>query len=262
MITYSKTVQNKSTIDGKTIVSQEAPSSNDWANIINTPTTLAGYGITNAYTKTESDVNYEPKDAAIVKSDETETISATWTYSASIISSHASAYISQNPSTTTASITLGWLSNKPRLRVGGSGTGSAGTFEIQGTGNFVRMALTAAGALSVPSTMTASNFIDSSDKRLKKDIKDFCGCKFENVKFKKYKLKKGIDKWQYGVIADELKEVYPNLVHEDDKNYLGVDYRGLTVIGLQRLQEELKNLQGVKKMSLWQLIKWKLLDNG
>jgi len=27
----------------------------DWANILNTPTTIAGYGITNAYTKTEVD---------------------------------------------------------------------------------------------------------------------------------------------------------------------------------------------------------------
>src|SRR5690349_17015170 len=32
----------------------------DWEQIVNTPTTLAGYGITNAYTKTESDARFAP----------------------------------------------------------------------------------------------------------------------------------------------------------------------------------------------------------
>lgn len=32
----------------------------DWTDITNTPTTLAGYGITNAYTKTESDNKFAP----------------------------------------------------------------------------------------------------------------------------------------------------------------------------------------------------------
>lgn len=52
---------------------------------------------------------------------------------------------SENPNNTLANINLSWLSDAPRLRIGGSGTGAAGTFTIQGTSDFVRMSLDSAG---------------------------------------------------------------------------------------------------------------------
>lgn len=41
----------------------------DWDNVLNTPTTVAGYGITDAYTKTQSDSNYLGATATAVNSD-------------------------------------------------------------------------------------------------------------------------------------------------------------------------------------------------
>ena len=67
-----------------------------WDNVLNTPYTLAGYGITDAYTQSEITAAfaaighthtgvYEPYDTAIVKSDEAETISSNWEFSGSPI---------------------------------------------------------------------------------------------------------------------------------------------------------------------------------
>lgn len=119
MISWTKTIENYNTADGDSASGNPSSTASiAWGNVLNTPTTLvgyglsgdaytkaesnanfsalghthtfasitskpttlAGYGITNAYTKTESDTNYEPKDAAIVKSDEAETITALWSH--------------------------------------------------------------------------------------------------------------------------------------------------------------------------------------
>ncbi len=61
MITWSKTVENKTSVDGEskgTIV--QVKSTVAWSNVTGKPTTLAGYGITDAYTKAQSDAAYEP----------------------------------------------------------------------------------------------------------------------------------------------------------------------------------------------------------
>ena len=64
----------------------------DWSNVANTPTTLAGYGISDARTKAESnslyadqghnhDGTYEPASAFLTKSNVAETITANWLFS-------------------------------------------------------------------------------------------------------------------------------------------------------------------------------------
>ena len=46
------------------LISSDSIGSIDWSKIINTPTTLIGYGITNAYTKTEADNKFVPYTGA------------------------------------------------------------------------------------------------------------------------------------------------------------------------------------------------------
>ena len=209
-------------------------------------------------------VTVEAFDAAIVKSDEAEVITASW-----IFHNATEPITIKGEGTGNANIAFLRFEDSAGTHVGSFGFGSAanssmvlrnslgGTLEL-GTDNSTDLTIASGGAATFVSTVTATNFIDASDRRLKEEISDFCGCKFEDVKFKKYKLKKGDDRWQYGVIADELKRVYPELVYTDNDGMLGVDYRSLTVIGLQRLQSELISLKRIKDMSLWGLIKWKL----
>ncbi len=86
--------------------------------------------------------------------------------------------------------------------------------------------------LDVSGNVRAVNFINVSDKRFKKSIETL-GKEVEglsNLRGVSYEMEKDVsedERRQYGFIAQELREVYPDLVHEDDNGYLSVNYIGL-----------------------------------
>lgn len=90
-------------------------------------------------------------------------------------------------------------------------------------------------------TMYAENgFYETSDAR-KKDIQgelpldkayDF----IRNCEPILYNLK-GSDKTQIGLIAQEVREFFPEIVNEDDEGYLSLDYAKLTVVILRVLKD-------------------------
>jgi hypothetical protein len=53
-------------------------------------------------------------------------------------------------------------------------------------------------------------------------------------------------KKHYGLIAQELRELYPDLVYEDDNGYLAVNYTGLIPVLVQSIQELKQELDQVK----------------
>jgi hypothetical protein len=73
---------------------------------------------------------------------------------------------SNNPNNALANVTLSWLSDNPRLRIGGSGTGSAGVFKIQGVGDADRMTLDGNGNAVFTGSVTAGlsgfKFVDNA----------------------------------------------------------------------------------------------------
>ncbi len=95
-----------------------------------------------------------------------------------------------------------------------------------------------------------------SDKRFKKDIK-----KIENVSEKLNKLNaysynfkteefknKNFDKTeQIGFIAQEVQQVFPQLVKEDKQGYLAVNYQGMVPVLLEAIKEQQKNIDELKK---------------
>lgn len=64
-----------------------------------------------------------------------------------------------NPNASTANAKFEWSNNLIRIRIGGSGTGAAGTFQIQGTSDNVRFSLDAAG-----NGTFAGNLLANGDK--------------------------------------------------------------------------------------------------
>lgn len=78
------------------------------------------------------------------------------------------------------------------------------------------------GNLTATGTVTATNFILSSDKRLKENFIDL-GNGYYSFNFKGSKEKR------YGVIAQEVKEYAPELVSEDEDGYLKVAYIDLLI---------------------------------
>ena len=88
------------------------------------------------------------------------------------------------------------------------------------------------------STVTASNFILSSDKRLKENIKKVDN-KHIDVNWKTFEMKSDEGQSRYGVIAQELEEVHPEFVRTDDKGMKSVAYIDLLIAKIAELEARL-----------------------
>jgi hypothetical protein len=116
-----------------------------FAELTSKPTTLSGYGITDAATSTH---NHDTVYAKLSGS----TITGSYRFSGS-----SYVYV-DNPNSQTDNIALNWLNDKPRLRIGGSGASASAAFEIQGVGDTVRMSLDSAGNAVFTGTAQATAY--------------------------------------------------------------------------------------------------------
>jgi len=95
------------------------------------------------------------------------------------------------------------------------------------------------GTVLASSTMTASNFILSSDKKLKENIKDL-NSKPLNVKWRKFELKSEPGIHRVGVIAQELEKTNPEFVREDKDGLKSVAYIDLLITKIAELEARLE----------------------
>jgi len=113
---------------------------------------------------------------------------------------------------------------------------TTGAAPFSTTGN-VKLRLTNAGFLY------AANFILSSDKRLKENIKDVDYSEHIKADWKTFNLKENKEEKRYGVIAQELEEHHPEFVNTDDKGYKSVKYIDLLVAKIAELEARLEKLE-------------------
>jgi hypothetical protein len=113
----------------------------------------------------------------------------------------------------------------------------------------------------------ASSFIMTSDRRLKKQIKeldkehsdDEFDERFDNLEPVKFKWRKqahqtvqpGVniikkEKYNYGLIAQNVMEEFPECAVEKPDGYMGIDYMGLTSVLLLKLQKQNKIIKEQK----------------
>ena len=130
------------------------------------------------------------------------------------------------------------------------------------------------GATYVDGTLTATNVVSPSDKRLKTNIEPLGKETLQkvqemNVVSYNYvdtrKSQEAIDlltgetitieedpscsQRHYGLIAQELQELYPDLVHEGQDGYLGINYIELVPVlirAIQELKQQVDELQGTE----------------
>ncbi|MBP8945789.1 MAG: tail fiber domain-containing protein [Paludibacteraceae bacterium] len=57
-------------------------------------------------------------------------------------------------------------------------------------------------------------------------------------------------KKHYGVIAQELQQIYPELVYEDADGYLSVDYIGLVPLLIQSVKELKSEIETLKQKTI------------
>lgn len=102
--------------------------------------------------------------------------------------------------------------------------------------------LNVTGAIVASSTMTATNFILSSDRRLKTNIVGI-NKRPVDVEYKQFEMKSEPDQLRYGVIAQDLQVDHPELVRTDEKGVLSVAYIDLFVKEIAMLKDEIKKLE-------------------
>ena len=90
--------------------------------------------------------------------------------------------------------------------------------------------------------VTATNFILSSDKRLKENIEKVCDNRVK-VDWKTFELKKEKGQKRYGVIAQELEENHPEFVNTDKEGFKSVKYIDLLIAKIAELEARLEKLE-------------------
>ena len=88
-------------------------------------------------------------------------------------------------------------------------------------------------------TITATNFILSSDGRLKENVEEVSD-KSINVDWKTFEMKSNKGQKRYGVIAQELEEVHPEFVRTDDEGMKSVAYVDLLIAKIAELEARLE----------------------
>jgi hypothetical protein len=90
-----------------------------------------------------------------------------------------------------------------------------------------------------------------SDQRIKENIKILSGIlpKILQINPSYYNYKgMDIDKHTFGVIAQNIQEVFPSLVHNiEGSEYLGVDYSKFGVLAIQAIKEQQKTIEALQE---------------
>jgi len=91
----------------------------------------------------------------------------------------------------------------------------------------------------------AHNFILSSDRRLKKNIVDLhCTDWTNKIQFKQFQFKDDPkSKTRYGVIAQDIEKIAPQLVSTDDQGNKAVAYIDLLIAKITEMDKQIKSLQ-------------------
>ena len=118
------------------------------------------------------------------------------------------------------------------------------------------------GDTTVSNDLTVSgDVVISSDARLKSNIESLGSTlpKLLQIDGKSYEIK---GKQKIGVLAQEIKEVFPELVSEDDNEMLAVNYQGLVPVLINALKEQdAKMKEHEKKINRLEKILLKLNEN-
>lgn len=98
------------------------------------------------------------------------------------------------------------------------------------------------GNATLTGALTATNFILSSDRRLKTNIRNI-GTKGVNIEYKQFELKSEKRQIRYGVIAQDLQKTNPELVRTDENGMLSVAYIDLLIKEIASLKERVSELE-------------------
>ncbi|WCZ66303.1 tail fiber protein [Yersinia phage MHG19] len=116
-----------------------------------------------------------------------------------------------------------------------------GALQVNGT-------IKATGDITTNVWMYAAEFYLNSDARLKDKVRELenVSDKLHKIKINRYSMKDGSNDHAIGVIAQEVADVFPELVSVKEDGYLSVNYRGLSSALWKIVQEQDVKLQNIE----------------
>jgi len=128
-----------------------------------------------------------------------------------------------------------------------TGTGTSGQVTYwNGTSSITGSSAFTFNGTNVTSTgtFTGTNFILSSDRRLKKNISQPYDLGWvDNIDFKQFRMRADDTFLRYGVIAQDLAKINPELVRKNKEGMYSVAYVDLIIATLQSQREKIINLE-------------------
>lgn len=101
-----------------------------------------------------------------------------------------------------------------------------------------------------PVCVVTQSYYATSDRRLKENIKPFNYSKpITDIEVKEFNFK-GDENKTIGIIAQDLQEIYPELVHKNENGYLSIQEDKLVYLLLEevkKLKKEVNELKNIKK---------------
>lgn len=130
-----------------------------------------------------------------------------------------------------ADITLGGGYNNMRIK---SGSASGSGIIIQ-----------ADDGMRITGSVEASGgFFDTSDARVKANVKGIDASDADKVKLVEFD-RTDVEHHGYGVIAQELEKVYPEMVNTDDEGFKSVNYNELAMVKIKYLEDKVARLEAL-----------------
>lgn len=104
------------------------------------------------------------------------------------------------------------------------------------------------GKVVIDGIIKPTDILMSSDKRLKEEIQPLDIVNYPLASIRGYKFKyRGKEGTHYGVLAQEILAVYPELVKQDSLGYYEVNYIGLIPVLIEEVHQLRKELNALKK---------------
>ena len=104
------------------------------------------------------------------------------------------------------------------------------------------------GKVVIDGIIKPTDILMSSDKRLKEETQPLDIMNYPLASIRGYKFKyRGKEGTHYGVLAQEVLAVYPELVKQDSLGYYEVNYIGLIPVLIEEIHQLRQELNALKK---------------
>ena len=128
---------------------------------------------------------------------------------------------------------------------------SAGVIARFQSRDFTRYTIEKNGNATLTGTHFAADHVNTSDARLKRDVTPLEDVlpKLDQINGVRYRLRDdepGSD-YRLGVLAQEVRSVFPELVEERADGYLGVSYGHLSAVLLEAVKEQQRRIEALER---------------